>query len=61
MSRQVSKKNKCRFYIKEGIDESYFTVLEFQASALQNWKKKTSFVLAHKANPKLPTTMTNDA
>ena len=24
-------------------------------------KQKTSFVLAHKANPKLPTTMTNDA
>lgn len=28
---------------------------------LKKKNKKTSFVLAHKANPKLPTTMTNDA
>lgn len=35
--------------------------LNFKPQLCKIGKKKISFVFAHKANPKLPTTMTNDA
>lgn len=60
-----AKQNKCRFCIKEGNRWEPFHCpwISSLSFAKLNLKKnqKTSFVLAHKANPKLPTTVTNDA